>query len=470
MPGVRSSHMRVGRLAALGAWMCLIIPVTANAQVAFPVTTANASRSENFNTLPTSGTSSVVPQGFGFSETGGDLLYTAGNGSSATGDTYDFGSTGSSDRAFGELTTDSVQSTVLFALVNQTGAPIPHVAIGYTGEQWRQGATGTLDRLDAQYGVTPSNVSSPSWIDIDALDFESPNTVAGPGAVNGNAAANRTVIPPVWIDPAAGVPVNGRFWIRWLPANIAGEDDGLAIDDFTIYTIQSDGDGDGRPDTADNCPTTSNSNQADLDGDGQGDACDPDDDGDGVADTTDNCPLASNADQANTDGDAQGNICDADDDGDGLVDSSDDCPTQAGSVENHGCPGDPDTDGDGLAGPADNCPALANADQADLDGDGEGDICDADDDGDGVVDTSDRCPSEAGAIKEEGCAVATQPDATQPDATQPDTACADAKALLAKAKTKLRKLRQRNASKNVIAKAKRKVQKAKAAVRAACVT
>jgi RHS repeat-associated protein len=41
------------------------------------------------------------------------------------------------------------------------------------------------------------------------------------------------------------------------------------------YVPQTDGDGDGVPDAADNCPAVANSDQADADGDGLGDACDP---------------------------------------------------------------------------------------------------------------------------------------------------------------------------------------------------
>ena len=162
-----------------------------------------------------------------------------------------------------------------------------------------------------------------------------------------------------------------------------------------------DADGDGVPDVTDNCPATANADQGDVDGDGEGDACDPDADGDGLDNGVDNCPLADNADQTNTDGDELGDACDDDDDGDGVTDGVDNCPVDAnaeqGDLDQDGdgdaC--DPDVDGDGIDDSIDNCVWISNLDQSDADGDGLGDACDADGDGDGdgVDDGEDNCPT-----------------------------------------------------------------------------
>jgi hypothetical protein len=81
-------------------------------------------------------------------------------------------------------------------------------------------------------------------------------------------------------------------------------------------------------------------------------------------------------------------------DGDDVSDPNDACPTVSDLSE----PRDPrngclaDADGDGLRNGADNCVAVANPDQADLDGDAQGDGCDVDDDNDGVPDAADAAP------------------------------------------------------------------------------
>jgi hypothetical protein len=119
-----------------------------------------------------------------------------------------------------------------------------------------------------------------------------------------------------------------------------------------------------------------------------------DSDGDGILDGSDNCVSVANADQSNTDGDGEGNACDTDDDNDGVADEVDQCPQQYGEASNAGCPA-LDSDGDGVLDNADNCISTPNADQADADGEGQGDVCDADDDNDTIADALDNCSTTA---------------------------------------------------------------------------
>ncbi len=109
--------------------------------------------------------------------------------------------------------------------------------------------------------------------------------------------------------------------------------------EFTGLSTNTDRDGDGIADAADNCPTFFNPPrpldkdkdgklvQPNVDADGQGDACDPcpfdantesctsvnptDIDKDGIPNLTDNCPNLANPDQANGDSDARGDACDS---------------------------------------------------------------------------------------------------------------------------------------------------------------
>ena len=121
-----------------------------------------------------------------------------------------------------------------------------------------------------------------------------------------------------------------------------------------------------------------------------------DTDGDGIPDTEDNCP--------NEAGTRENKGCpDKDSDGDGVIDRKDKCPDKAGPPERDGCP-EEDKDNDGIVDSKDKCPDDAE----DKDGFEDADGCpDPDNDKDGVLDKDDKCPNEPetknGYQDEDGC-------------------------------------------------------------------
>ncbi|MFD0895546.1 ExeM/NucH family extracellular endonuclease [Luteolibacter ambystomatis] len=239
---------------------------SANAQVSY----AGGTYSQNFDTLPSSGTFTVTGagpfglnaspvnasglSGWSFAKTGGsgsNALFNVGTGSGNTGSVYSFGAASASERALGMLLSGSVESTIGVALVNNTGSTITSFSIAYTGEQWRQGgSSGVTDKLKFEYAVNAASVISGTFTAVPSLDFSGPATGATGAALDGNGAANRASIS----GTVSGItwPAGQTLVIRWTDLNISGADCGLAVDDFSFSTS---GGGDPVPAVASTVPS-----------------------------------------------------------------------------------------------------------------------------------------------------------------------------------------------------------------------
>lgn len=264
------------------------------------------------------------------------------------------------------------------------------------------GMIGLGELAGGDYSSDATGVSADGSIVVgQSIDGQNFNTPFLWDASNGMRSL-KTLLEEEGLDLAGwelrattGVSHDGTVITGW-GTNPAGQTEGwVAQIDFV------DSDGDGIPDSNDDCPldplndadgdgvcgdvdSCPDGDETDSDGDGLADACDVcpadaanDADGDGICESIDNCPLLANAGQLDTDSDTEGDICDTDDDNDGYTDEGDNCPLQAN-------------------------------DQADTDGDGAGDACDTDADADGVVDAEDACllSPTGDVVNAGGCAVA----------------------------------------------------------------
>ncbi|MCH6258754.1 carbohydrate-binding protein [Puniceicoccaceae bacterium K14] len=172
------------------------------------------------------------------------------------------------------------------------------------------------------------------------------------------------------------IDVNGSRWnINWFKLVLVDPDtDG----DTILDDIDTDDDNDGVLDTEDAFPLDA-TETADYDGDGVGDNADLDDDNDGVEDSEDVFPFDP-TESGDNDVDGIGDNADLDDDNDGVLDTEDDLPfdpTETSDNDNDGIGdnADLDDDNDGVEDTVDSCPTAANSDQADINGDGYGDVC-----------------------------------------------------------------------------------------------
>jgi uncharacterized protein (TIGR03382 family) len=230
-----------------------------------------------------------------------------------------------------------VPTEAKFVIWNASTGKVMHetatLALGITGRQFIQSPALAFNTSPGgQYAIAlmTNNVGSVIWYTDTAAENQNQIRTMQKGGVQ-----------TTFTSPNEPPNQNGMFDAR-----------------FRIHGfILNDHDNDTVVNADDNCPFVTNEDQADIDGDGVGDACDnsndDDLDGDGNNNTADNCPFHENADQKDSDMDGVGDVCDG---GSGAADS--------------------DPDGDGVINESDNCPFSANPSQSDADGDGRGDECD----------------------------------------------------------------------------------------------
>lgn len=224
------------------SFVLLLWSAVAMSQVS--ITSLGTAYTQNFNTLDNSSgvTASTVPLPTGWlifeAGTGTsplqDGLYAVDDGNLNNGNTYSYGSTSSTDRALGTLQSGSVNPTIGVAFTNNTGGVITSLTISYRGEMWRIGVSnrGAADRLDFQYSTNATALNNGNWTDINSLDYSS-SVISGPvGPLDGNAASNFTNISST--ITGLNIPNGATFYLRWTDFNIASNDDGLSIDDFSL--------------------------------------------------------------------------------------------------------------------------------------------------------------------------------------------------------------------------------------------
>lgn len=240
------------RYPALAAVAAMAIGATVQAAIPF-----TGSYSENFDSMGAAGT--VAPTDWTLASLGTSIPANGGSGlamtaktplivdngswngspngtQTGTGGAFNYGSTGSAERALGAIPTTAFGGAIVYqaAFTNNTGGSITSLDIAYVGEQWRynQGTSSTgTEKFVLYYSTDAINAFTPV-----GLDFVAPwQTTGSPySSLDGNAPANRLAVSGSYTLPSP-LADGGSFYLRWFDQNDGGTTDhGLAIDDVTI--------------------------------------------------------------------------------------------------------------------------------------------------------------------------------------------------------------------------------------------
>jgi len=177
------------------------------------VAVAQAQYSQNFDTYL--GTAATVPVGWTVALTGSLTFQGVGNGTTGPGGAWAYGTGG--ENSFGALPLGSGDVTLAGNFINNTGATITNLTIGFTYEQWRYFGTNGFDLSGT--GALTGNAM------VNAADF------------TGNASGTNGTpqFTPITLNLTGLSIANGAtFGLSWFAANPTGGTNGMSIDGFSL--------------------------------------------------------------------------------------------------------------------------------------------------------------------------------------------------------------------------------------------
>ncbi|MEO6392221.1 MAG: carboxypeptidase-like regulatory domain-containing protein, partial [Pyrinomonadaceae bacterium] len=241
---IKGFNMGIFRQLFLFAVLVTVAAGAVSVQAQVSLTAIGTPYTQDFTALPASGSATFTNNstilGWYSARTGTGITIVADGGTNNGGNLYSYGTGTATDRALGSLGSGNAAAGSFFwgvRLQNNTGVTVTSLTVSYVGEQWRNSAAATqtisFSYLIGSPAVTGSLAEFQSaGTAVAALNFTGPISLGAAGALDGNAAANRSAIS--FAITGISIPNGTEIMLRWSDPDHTGTDHGLSIDDFSV--------------------------------------------------------------------------------------------------------------------------------------------------------------------------------------------------------------------------------------------
>lgn len=142
-----------------------------------------------------------------------------GTGTGATAGVIAYGFTPGSEYSLGTFRTSTNEISYTISFVNNSGATINSLTLGWDYEQWRYANASGFNVTGT--GVLATNTT------LNSKDFA--------GTASGTNGVSTTTPVPYFVLSGLSIANGAAFGITWLTTDVTGADNGISIDNFYIY-------------------------------------------------------------------------------------------------------------------------------------------------------------------------------------------------------------------------------------------
>lgn len=167
---------------------------------------------------------------------------TSNDGSSSSGSIFNYAQpTTDSDRALGSLASGTTTAAFGVSIINNSGLLLDTITITFDAMMFRSSTT-AQNRLLFAYGFSGGTVASTDFLSSTGMTAASQGDVVGGAPVATNGIVNPATMTVVSFTLTGVSWADGTsLFVRWSDFNDAGNDAGLAIDNFSLTAVPTPG-------------------------------------------------------------------------------------------------------------------------------------------------------------------------------------------------------------------------------------